>query len=187
MGLVDPEAGLGISPGPLLVAVLAPRFGRLAARVGQRPLLVAGGIAFAIGGAWRLLAIGATEQYVTDYLPWLLLTGLGVALCFPQMSSTTAQALPPDRLGVGGAVNQAIRQLGGTIGVALTIALVGRPSSLDAALAGFDRVWWLLVAGGLATSALCLGLNTRRAAVPVTAGVPAEAHENVLALVEVHP
>ena len=49
LGLVGAcRPGLAISPGPLLVAILAPRFGRLAGRIGQRPLLVAGGVAFAL-------------------------------------------------------------------------------------------------------------------------------------------
>jgi hypothetical protein len=88
---------------------------------------------------------------------------------------------------VGGAASQALRQFGGTLGVALTIAMVGRPTSLGAAVAGFDRVWWLLVAGGLATSALCLGLDTRRAVAPATTGVAADAASAPGALAEVHP
>lgn len=162
------KAGLGISPGPLLVAVLAPSFGRLAGRIGQRPLLLAGGLAFASGGLWRVLVLDAQADYLADYLPSMLLTGLGVALIFPQLASAVGQALPPNRLGVGGAANQAIRQFGGTLGVALTIALIGRPSGVDDALGRFDRVWWLLVAGGLATSLLSLGLATRRATSPTT-------------------
>ena len=158
------RAGLGISPGPLLVALLAPLMGRLAGRIGQRPLLVAGGLAFAAGGASRLLLLDGASHYAGAYLPGVLLTGLGVALCLPQLSSVTAQALPPNRLGVGGAVNQAVRQLGGTIGVALTIALIGRPAGLTEAMAGFDDVWVVLVAGGLLTSALVLPLRTRRTA-----------------------
>ena len=125
------QAGLAISPGPLLVAILAPRFGRLAGRIGQRPLLVAGGIAFALSGLWRLVATGIEPNYLRDYLPAMLLSGLGVALCFPQLASVTAQSLPPNRLGVGGAVNQAVRQFGGTLGVAVTIALGGRRRRAD--------------------------------------------------------
>lgn len=157
------KAGLGISPGPLLVAVLAPPLGRVAGTVGQRPLVVAGGVAFAAGGVWRLTMLGATPSYATAYLPSMLFTGLGVALCLPQLSSVVGQALPPNRSGVGGAANQAIRQFGGTLGVAMTIAFLGRPASIADALARFDRVWWLLVAGGLATSLLTLRLQTRRA------------------------
>ena len=92
-----------------------------------------------------------------------LLTGLAVALCFPQMASTTAQSLPPNRLAVGGAVNQAVRQLGGTIGVALTIALLGTPTGVADALTRFDRVWAVLLVTGLLTALLSLPLRTRRA------------------------
>jgi EmrB/QacA subfamily drug resistance transporter len=160
------EAGLGISPGPLLVGLLAPRLGRLAGRVGQRPLLVAGGLVYAAGGIARLALTGLESHYLTDYLPAQILTGVGVALCFPQLSSTTAQALPPNRLGVGGAANQAIRQFGGTLGVAVAIAFLSGAASPESLLAGFDRIALLVVAGGLATSLLALPLRTRPAKTP---------------------
>lgn len=166
------EAGLGISPGPLLVALLAPWFGRLAARTGQRPLLIAGGLAFAAGGAWRFWFLDAQTDYVRGYMPSILFTGVGVALCFPQLSSTVGQALPPNRLAVGGAANQAIRQFGGTLGVALTIAFIGRPDSLQEALAGFERIWWLLVIGGVATSVLSARLDTVAVVAPPGEVVP---------------
>jgi EmrB/QacA subfamily drug resistance transporter len=38
------EAGFGVAPGPALVAVVAPRAGKLAGRIGQRPILLAGGV-----------------------------------------------------------------------------------------------------------------------------------------------
>jgi EmrB/QacA subfamily drug resistance transporter len=156
------RAGFAVAPGPLLVAILAPRLGSLAGRIGQRPLLLAGGVTFAIGGLWRLVALGASPAYVADYLPSMLFTGLGVALCLPQLSSVVAQALPPGQLGVGGGVNQAIRQFGGTLGVALTIGLLGSPSGLGEALSSFDTVWWLIVLGGLATTVLAVPLSTVR-------------------------
>ena len=159
-------AGFGVAPGPLLVAVLAPRVGGLAARVGQRPLLLAGGLSFAFGGFLRLWLLGPESDYLSDYLPSMLFTGLGVSLCLPQLASVVAQALPPDRLGVGGATNQAVRQFGGTFGVALTIAMLGTPASIAEVLDGFDSVWWLIVAGGLLTSVLSVGLRTRRLPAP---------------------
>jgi EmrB/QacA subfamily drug resistance transporter len=157
------KAGFGVAPGPLMVAVLAPFMGRLAARIGQRPMLLAGGVAYALGGVWRLDVLDGHPDYLGAYLPSMVLTGLGVALCLPQLSSVVGQALPPNRLGVGGAVNQAIRQFAGTIGVALTIGLVAGASGLSDALIRFDRVWWVLVTGGLVTSALAIPLRTRPA------------------------
>ena len=44
------EAGLAISVGPLIVAATAPFFGRLAARIGQRRLLLPGGLVWASAG-----------------------------------------------------------------------------------------------------------------------------------------
>ncbi|MGB3733764.1 MAG: DHA2 family efflux MFS transporter permease subunit [Ilumatobacter sp.] len=162
------RAGFAVAPGPALVAVLAPKFGSMAGTIGQRPLLLAGGVTFAIGGMWRAVALSGEPSYVIDYLPSMLFTGIGVALCLPQLSSVVAQSLPPNRLGVGGGVNQAIRQFGGTLGVALTIAFIGRPQSVADALSNFDRVWFLLVIGGIATSAASIPLTTRRSADAVT-------------------
>lgn len=158
------RAGFAVAPGPALVAVLAPFVGNLAGRIGQRPLILTGGVVFAIGGVWRLVALTGTPAYVTDYLPSMLFTGLGVSMCLPQLSSVVAQALPPNRLGVGGGSNQAIRQFGGTLGVALTIAFLAAPESLGEALSNFDLVWWLLIGGGLLTSLFSMPLVTRRAA-----------------------
>lgn len=154
------RAGFAVAPGPLLVAVLAPQMGRLAVRYGQRPLLLAGGILFAAGGWWRAVALDAEANYLGDYLPSMLLTGAGVALCLPQLSSVVGQSLPLDRLGVGGGVGQALRQFGGTVGVALTIGLIGEPVGLHEALDRFDRIWWVLIIGGLATTLLSLPLRT---------------------------
>lgn len=154
------KAGLGVAPGPLLVAVLAPFMGRLAARIGQRPLLLLGGAVYATGGLLRLLLLDADVGYLRDYLPSMVLTGVGVALCLPQLSSVVGQALPPDRLGVGGAVNQALRQFAGTVGVALTVGFTAAATDLASLLVGFERIWWLLIVGGALTTLLAVPLHT---------------------------
>ncbi len=155
------QAGFGVAPGPALVAIAAPRAGKLAGRIGQRPILVIGGVLYALGGLYRIVALGPDVNYLIDYFPSMVLTGLGVAFVFPQLSSVGAQALPANRMGTGGAALQAVRQFGGTFGVALTIALLGTPTGLADALGRFDNIWWLIVAGGLATSLLCLPMRTR--------------------------
>ena len=156
------EAGFGIAPGPALVAVLAPRMGTLAGAIGQRPIIVAGGLLYAAGGLWRALVLGSEVDYWVDYFPSMILTGMGVACCIPQLSSVVAQALPANRIGVGGAALQAVRQFGGTFGVAVTIALLAGSDSLTTALASFDRIWWIIVAGGVAVSVLAVPLRTGR-------------------------
>ena len=79
-------------------------------------------------------------------------------MCLPQLSSAAVQGLPPDRFGSGSAVNQPVRNLGATLGVAFVVALTSGLTPATA-LAGFRRVWWLLVVSGLAVSLLSTRLR----------------------------
>jgi EmrB/QacA subfamily drug resistance transporter len=154
------RAGFGVAPGPIVVGLVAPSIGRLAARIGQRPIVLAGGALFASCGAFRLTMLGADADYLRAYLPSMVLSGIGVGFVFPQLSSIVAQSLPQNRRGVGGAALQAGRQLGGTFGVALTIALVGASTGGADLVSSYDDIWWLIVIGGLVTSALVLPTRT---------------------------
>ena len=165
------RAGLAISVGPAIVAATAPWFGRLAGRVGQRRLLVPGGLVWVSGGVFLLARATASPHYVAQYRPATCLTGLGVALCPPQLSSAAVSGLPPDRFGSGSAVTQSVRNLGATLGVALTVAFTADVAA-GRALPLFHRVWWLLAASGLfvsALSALLPGRQLQPAADEVTA------------------
>lgn len=154
------QAGFGVAPGPAMVALVAPQAGKLAGRIGQRPILLVGGVLYASSGLYRLAFLGPEVHYLRDYLPSMVLSGLGVAFVFPQLSSVVAQALPQNRMGTGGAALQAVRQFGGTFGVALTIAFLGTSAGLADTLVAYDRIWLLIVGGGLATSVLVLPMRT---------------------------
>lgn len=94
--------------------VVAPR---AAARVGARPVVLTG-LAL-ITGAFALLAqLSAGSGY------WLLLAGLlplgaGMALAMTPATAAITDALPPDKQGVGSAVNDLSRELGGALGIAV--------------------------------------------------------------------
>jgi EmrB/QacA subfamily drug resistance transporter len=163
------RAGMAISVGPLIVAATAPLFGKLAGRVGQRRLLIPGGLVWGFSGLLLINRVTLHPDYVSDYLPSVFLSGLGVALCLPQLSSAAVQGLPPHRFGSGSAVNQAVRNLGATLGVAAVVAFTAgiAPST---ALNAFHHVWWLLVISGIAVSVLTSQLPRRvtaRASAPV--------------------
>ena len=154
------NAGLAITPGPLLVAVVAPLAGRIADLRGHRILLFPGGILLALGGLWLLTQVNNTPAFFTAWLPATLLTGLGIGLTLPILSSAAVHGLPPNQFAIGSAVNQAIRQLGSVFGVALVIVLVGRVSPQDA-LRSFDQLFTVLIVGGLLISVLSLGIQTQ--------------------------
>jgi EmrB/QacA subfamily drug resistance transporter len=153
------DAGLMISTAPLMVATTAPWFGRLAGRVGQRALLIPGGLIWGAGGIWLLLAATTTPR-VAVYLPALMLTGMGVSLCLPQLASVSVQGLPADSFATGSAINQAFRNLAATLGVALVIALTGTLTPTGA-LDRFHGVWWVLVGCGSCVTALSVFLPAR--------------------------
>jgi MFS family permease len=164
------RAGLAIAVGPATVAVLAPLFGKLAGRVGQRRLLVPGGLVWGSSGLLLIHRVTLEPNYVTHYLPSVLLSALGVALCLPQLSSAAVQSLPPDRFGSGSAVNQAVRNLGATLGVALVIAFTARLTPATA-LGSFHDVWWLLAASGLVVTVFSTRL-ARTARLPASPASP---------------
>lgn len=159
------RAGLVMSAGPLVVATTAPLFGRLAGRIGQRTLLLLGSAVWSVSGLLLMSVSTATAGSTGRYVATVMFTGLGVALSMPQLSSASVQDLPPASLGAGSAVNQAVRNLGATLGVALVIAFTARASG-EAAVAGFHRTWWLLVISGACMLALSAALPRRRRVPP---------------------
>ncbi|HEY1090640.1 MAG TPA: DHA2 family efflux MFS transporter permease subunit [Burkholderiaceae bacterium] len=155
-----PQAGLAITPGPLLVIPSAIVGGRLATKLGHRPVLVTGGLIYAASGAWFLLVPGGAPDYVMQWLPGLFLSGIGVGLVLPSLSGAAAHKLPPASYAVGSAVNQAIRQIGSVLGVAVVVALIGRGAVSHA---DFVPVYVTHVALALLTALLCLAVDTRPA------------------------
>lgn len=156
------KAGLGVAPGPALAAIFAARFGKLAGDIGQRPLVILGGLVAATSGFYRLLLLDENVDYLVDFAVPLFLSAIAIGLVFPQVTSVAVQAVPPNRVGVGGATTQAVRQFGGSLGVALTITLLGTATGKLDLVAAFNRIWWLVIAGGLATTLFALPLRTGR-------------------------
>lgn len=152
-----PQAGLAVSPGPALVVPVAMVTGRIAARVGHRPLLVLGSLLYAAGGLWLYLRVSTTPDYLGVWLPGLLMTGTAVGMVLPSLSGAAVARLAPARFGVGSAVNQAVRQMGGVLGVAATVAFVGHASPQ---IADFRSLYLTHVALALVTAILCLRIDT---------------------------
>jgi MFS family permease len=141
------EAGLWISPGPLTVIPVAILAGRRADRTGYRPPFVAGGLLFAMGAAW-MLHVANEGAALLLWLPPSIAMGSAVGLVLPSLSGAAALELDAATLGVGSGVNQAIRQFGSVLGVAVVVVMVGRPGEG----APFERVFVLLLVAGLLTA-----------------------------------
>jgi MFS family permease len=98
--------------------VMGTRVGsRLVTGAGPRPVIVAGFAVLALGSA-----IGATTSRTTGYgitALWITLVGTGLGFVLPSAMNAAMGTLPPQRAGSGAALMSALRQAGGTIGVAV--------------------------------------------------------------------
>lgn len=171
------EAGLTIWPGPITAAVVAGPTGRVLDRVGYRIILPLGALIFAIGSGWLLWRAETDPNLWGTWLPSAILTGIGVGLAMPSLSSAAVRSLPQNRYAVGSAVNQTIRTVGSVFGVAIAVALMGDLTP-DGMLQSFDRVWALMIGCALLAGVVSLLLKNPVMArgveeVLVAGGVPA--------------
>jgi EmrB/QacA subfamily drug resistance transporter len=148
-------AGLAVTPGPLVVAAVSGPAGKTAARVGFRKVLLVGFAVFVVGLLWYALRVGLTHNYLIDWLPGTLITGLGIGLTFPVLSAAAVSSLHQERFAVGSAVNQTARQVGGAFGVALLVVILGTPNGLADALNHFHDLWFYAAAMAAMSGLVC--------------------------------
>ena len=140
------------------LAVIAPLAGRITSRIGPR-LPVACGFVISAGGLVVLLAVGANSGYLVLLLAFLL-WGIGLGVLTPAVVAVSIAAVPGQRAGLGSAVNNTARQVGGAMGVAVAGAIAGEPGN-SGFLDGFHA---------LAVGAACLYLLSAIVAVVVIPG-----------------
>ena len=135
------QAGLAVTPGPLVVALVSGPAGRMAARFGFRPVLFTGFSVFVVGLCWFATQVGVRPEYLAEWLPGTLIVGLGIGLTFPVLSAAAVSSLHPERFAVGSAVNQTARQVGGALGIAMLVVIIGTPHGALTALDHFRHLW----------------------------------------------
>jgi len=115
------EAGVRTVPFALFTATAAPLSARFVARFGTKAVVTAGLLSMAVGFAWT-----TTDQVGSSY--WLIVgqmffMGFGLGLVNAPATEAILGSLPPEKAGVGSAVNDTARELGGTLGVAIVGSL----------------------------------------------------------------
>lgn len=147
-------AGLGLAAGPVVVVIVARVANRVAARLGVGTVATLGALSFTAGSLWWLWRLGPSENYLYGLLPGQLLTGLGVGLILPTLSSVVGSALPGPRWGSGSSLINTARQVGSVLGIALVVTVVGtHMANSPTELASIRSGWALLAAAGV-TSAI---------------------------------
>jgi EmrB/QacA subfamily drug resistance transporter len=154
------HAGLYTLPMAAMTVLLAPLSGRITGQRGPRiPLLVAGVMTTA--GALMMAGVTATTPVAFLMLAYVVL-GIGNGMVNPPISNTAVSGMPRSQAGVAAAVASTSRQVGSSLGVALTGSAVASAlhGSLRTGFVPASHAGWLIVAGcgvlvlvaGLATS-----------------------------------
>jgi EmrB/QacA subfamily drug resistance transporter len=116
------QAGASFLPMTLLIIALAPRMGALSDRFGSR-WLVGGGMGLLAVMLFYYSELGAKESFWV-LLPALLIGGIGMSMTMTPTTAAAMSAVAVDKAGVGSAVLNSARQVGGSLGIAVMGAIV---------------------------------------------------------------
>ena len=158
-------SGVRLLPFAVSMVVFSPLSVKLASRIGTK-FVVASGLTMVAGGLLWIASLGLADGY-RAYLPGLIILGAGVALTWAPTTEAIMGSLPPSKAGVGSAVNDTVREVGGALGVAILGSLVagrysGAMGSVTAALPTGAREVARDSLGGAVSVAQQLGGDTGR-------------------------
>jgi MFS family permease len=174
LGYSAVQAGAAFLPMTLLIVIVAPIAGKSSDRFGSRWLVSVGMTLLAVQ-LFYFSRLGLEEAYLTLF-PAMLIGGLGMALVMTPTAAAAMSGVPVDQAGVGSAVLNSARQVGGSIGIAVIGAIIAQRAggrlTPEGFLDGFSTA--LVVASLIALAGAVLAVLTIRApqrseaAAPVT-------------------
>jgi EmrB/QacA subfamily drug resistance transporter len=165
-GYAATAAGAALLPMSVGLAVLSPIAGRIAAKVGPRPMLVVGSLLLAAG--YGLLAILSNAGgYWVSVFPGLALMALGSGIAVAPLTDAVLEAVADEFEGAAAGVNNAVARVAGLLAVALVGFLLGghadpsSPAAREAVAAGYRTA--MLVSALAATGAALIAVVAVRA------------------------
>jgi EmrB/QacA subfamily drug resistance transporter len=133
------EAGLRTLPWTGTPMIVAPIAGVLGQRYGTRPLMVAGLALQAVGLAWIAMVSEPQTPFVELIAPFVI-TGTGMSLIFPTAAATVLASVRPSEAGKASGANNAIREIGGVMGVAVLASVFAANGGYESPQAFTDGV-----------------------------------------------
>ncbi len=122
-GYTSLQTGVRILPVAVTIALGSVVGVRLAGRVGTRAVVVTGLLLLASSFAW--ISVSAMDQSYGQIAMEMVLMGTGLGMTTAPATESILSTLPASRAGVGSAVNDATREAGGTLGVAVIGSVYG--------------------------------------------------------------
>jgi EmrB/QacA subfamily drug resistance transporter len=178
------QAGAAYLPVTACLALASGISSQLFARIGTRPVIVAGALMSA-GGIYYLSRIPLHGSYAPDLLPGLIIMSVGFGSVFVGVTTAANAGVPADKAGLAAGLLSTSQQLGMAVGLAILSAiatarthdlLVAHASRPDALISGYQRALLVCSAFVLAAALIATRIpNSRAAAQPLV--VPEAAPE----------
>ncbi|MCT2592201.1 DHA2 family efflux MFS transporter permease subunit [Streptomyces sp. N2-109] len=176
-GYTPMQAGLRMLPWTAVPMLVAPLAGILSDRFGGRVIVATGLSLMTVGLGWFALITEPDVSYAAQ-VPALVISGTGMAMFFAPVASLVMGSVRSEEQGMASGANNALREIGGTLGVAvlaLVFASYGGYGAPDHFVDGLVPALWVGTAA-LALSAIAALLvpRVRRAGGAGAATAPAE-------------
>ena len=175
------EAGLAWLTVSVPALVAAATTGAvLVERIGVRPILVVGLTILTIA-LFGLSQLDAGSTFASGLLPWFILSGLGIGLCFPAAQVAAFTGFDESDSGLASGLVNTSQEVGGAVGVAVLAAVAiavtddaaaTGTAQVDALADGFARAF--LIGGFVAIAGIVMALLLRRP----TAAAAAREHDD---------
>ena len=128
------QAGIAMAPRGMGSLVMMPIVGFLTSKVDVRKLLAVGFTVAGVTLIW-LGQLNLQAGYWDIFWPQLL-QGTGMALTFVPLTTVSMQAIPPERMGNATSLFNLMRNIGGSVGIAVTGTMLTRQRQAVAAVLG---------------------------------------------------
>jgi predicted MFS family arabinose efflux permease len=166
LGYSPTKAGASFLPMTILIILIAPIAGRYSDKIGSR-WLVGLGMLLVAGSLLIFSRLGLHSTW-WDLFPGLIVGGVGMALTMTPTTAAAMGSVEVDKAGVGSAVLNSMRQVGGALGIAIMGAIVAAslsvpptsPRAPEQFVTGFEHA--LEVAAAIALAAALIAIATIR-------------------------
>ncbi|HEX4753534.1 MAG TPA: MFS transporter, partial [Solirubrobacterales bacterium] len=148
LGNTPLQAGLKLLVWTGATMVVAPLAGVFSEKFGPRPFMVAGVSLQAIALGWLASEVSTTQSYGSMIIPFIL-AGSGMALVFAPSANAVLNSVRVDQAGQASGATNAIRELGGTFGIAVLATVfsgAGAYTTKQAFVNGLVPALWVGVA-----------------------------------------
>jgi EmrB/QacA subfamily drug resistance transporter len=166
LGYSAVQTGASFLPMTVLIILVAPLAGKYSDRVGSRWLMGFGMVLLSV--SLFIFSLLDASSTFWNILPGLLVGGFGMGLVMTPTTAAAMGSVPVDKAGVGSAVLNSGRQVGGALGIAVMGAIVaqavtavpGTPEAVPQFITGYQHA--LTVAALIALAGAALSVATVR-------------------------